>query len=278
MNKKSFLITTIILGGILTIGSFSSAYALFIQSATNANFGISQEVDYYLKGSFNSWNQDIAYKFVNNTAGMSAEVNKIKEYKLENVPLDKDEELKVWAANDVWFEDGESNCTYEHTWSNAIGYSGIGHNYIVPMTSNTYSFYLKFYNDGSSKIFVTANKDVLYFVPSSNWTSAEATFAIKLYDGEDNLADTITESVESPAGTFRFDIGTTYTRYQYMRRNTTNTSDWNWSNILTVGNSDTNNCFQLWNGKWGTNTEIWDNWDPVGGETNDVSTGAWSAK
>ena len=278
MKKKSFLITTIILGGILTIGSFSSAYALFKVPASDAHFGVSQEVDYYLKGSFNSWEQNNTYKFVNNTAGMTAEENKIKEYKLENVPLNKDAELKVWAANDVWFQDGESNCFYEHRWSNSIGYSDIGHNYIVPMTSNTYSFYLKFYNDGSSKVFVTANKDILYFIPSSNWKSADAKFAIKLYDGEDNLTSTITDSVESPTGTFKFNIGTTYTRYQYMRRNETNTSDWNWSNILSVGNSDTNNCFELWDEKWDTSNAIWSNWDPIGGQSYDVSTGSWSAK
>ncbi|MBO7573625.1 MAG: hypothetical protein J6T25_02475 [Bacilli bacterium] len=277
MNKKGFLISTLILGGLLTIGSFSSAYALFTQNANNANFGISQDIDYYLKGSFNSWEQNNTYKFVNNTAGMTAEENKIKEYKLENIPLNKAAELKVWANNDVWYQDSASNCTYEHRWSDAITYSGEGHNYIVPMTSKTYSFYLKFYNDGSSKLYITANKDILYFIPSSNWTSADATFAIKLYDGEDNLASTITESVENPAGTFKFDIGSTYTRYQYVRRNTTNSGDWNWSNILTVGNSDTNNCFELWNEYWGGG-EVWSDWDPNGGSTPSFSNGVWSAK
>lgn len=277
MNKKGFLVSTLILGGILAIGSFSSAYALFTQSATNANFGFSQATDYYLKGSFNSWEHSNSYKFVNNTADMTAEENKIREYKLENIPLDKTAELKIWASTDAWYQDGNNNCTYEHRWSNEISYSAEGHNYIVPMTSNTYSFYLKFYNDGSSKVYITANKDVLYFIPSSNWKSADATFAIKLYDGEDQLAETITDSVEDPSGTFKFDIGTTYTRYQYMRRNTTNEGDWNWSNILSVANSDTNNCFELWNNYW-EGGEVWSNWYPTGGAEKDVSCGVWSAK
>ena len=281
MNKKSFLISTLILGGLITIGSFSSAYALFTQSATNANFGISQEVDYYLKGTFNSWEQNNTYKFVNNTADMSVEENKIKEYKLENIALNKDAELKIWANNNAWFENGSSNCTYEHHWSNSITYTSTGehlNSYIVPMTSNTYSFYLKFYSNGSSILHITANKDVLYFIPSPNWKIDSAKFAIKLYDGEDHLASTITDNVESPSGTFKFNIGTTYSRYQYVRRNSANDGDWNYSNILTVGNSDTNNCFELWNNYWNGGEIPWSNWNPVGGTSDGVSTGSWSAK
>lgn len=277
MNKKGFLVSTLILGGILSLGSFGSAYSLFKQSSTDAHFGIAQATDYYLKGSFNSWEANDTYKFVNNTAGMTAEENKVKEYKLENIPLDKGDEFKIWSSKDVWYQDSEDDCSYEHRWSDSIGYSDSGHNYKVPMTSNTYSIYLKFYSDGSSKVYVTANKDVLYFTPSPNWKGDYATFAIKLYDGEDNLASTITDSVENPSGTFRFDIGTTYTRYQYMRRNSTNSGDWNWSNIVTVGNSDTNNCFDLWNNYW-DGGEVWNNWNPVGGSTKDVSCGVWSAK
>ena len=277
MNKKSFLITTIILGGILAIGSFSSAYALFIQSATNANFGISQEVDYYLKGSFNSWNQDIAYKFVNNTAGMSAEVNKIKEYKLENVPLDKDEELKVWASTDSWFQDGTNNCTYEHRWSDAISYSDGDHNYTVPMTSNTYSFYLKFYSDGSSKVYITANKDILYFIPSNHWKEASATMAIIRCDNDNNEVDTISDSVESPAGTFKFSLGTTYSKYKFARLDPSDDHPWNTSKVQTIGNSDINNCFALWDEYYGGGA-VWGDWNAVGGDSNGVSCGAWSAK
>ena len=264
MNKKSFLIITLFLSGILFTGSFSGAYALFTQSANSANFGISQEIDYYLKGTFNSWEQNNTYKFVNNTAGMAAEENKIKEYKLENIPLDKASELKVWANNDSWYQDGSNNCTYEHRWSNAISYSGEGHNYIVPMSSNTYSFYLKFFNNGSSVLYITANKDVLYFIPSSDWENDDATFAIELYNNDNTWADNVTEST-TVSGALKFAFGTTYSKYKFARRNTDNTSTWNASNIQTIGNSDTNNCFSLYN-------SYWNNWDA------DESHGVWSTR
>ena len=261
------------------MGSVSNAFARLMQPATNASFGISQEVEYYLKGSFNAWAQSNTYKFVNNTAGMSYEENKIKEYKLENIPLAKDAELKVWANNDVWFKDGDNDCSYEHRWSNAVSFTNNDdHNYIVPMTSNTYSFYLKFYNDGSSKLYITANKDILYFIPSSNWKGSDATFAIEQYDAEDNKVNTITTSVESPEGTFKFAVGTTYTKYKFARRDTTNENTWNSSNIQTIGNSDTNNCFELWNKYWGETREVWDSWNPNGGDTYDYSNGVWSTK
>ena len=277
MNKKGFLVSTLILGGLLTIGSFSSVYALFTQNANNANFGISQDIDYYLKGSFNSWEQNNAYKFVNNTAGMTAEENKIKEYKLENIPLNKATELKVWANNDVWYQDSASNCTYEHRWSDAITYSGEGHNYIVPMTSNTYSFYLKFYNNGSSKLYITANKDVLYFVPSNHWKEASAIMAIIRCDNDSNEVDTIKDSVESPTGTFKFTFGTTYSKYKFARLDPSDDHPWNTSNVQTIGNSDTNNCFTLWDNYY-DGGEVWGGWNAVGGTTKDVSCGSWSAK
>jgi hypothetical protein len=84
--------------------------------------------------------------------------------------------------------------------------------------------------------------------------------------------------VESPEGTFKFAVGTTYTKYKFARRDTTNENTWNSSNIQTIGNSDTNNCFELWNKYWGETREVWDNWDPNGGDTYDYSNGVWSAK
>ncbi len=278
MNKKSILIPSLIIFGVLALSSLSNAYALFTMPATNANFGIRQEIEYYLKGSFNGWEQQNTYKFVNNTAGMSEETNKIKEYKLENIPLAKDAELKVWANNDVWFKDGTNDCVYEHHWSNAVSFSdNEDHNYIVPMTSNTYSFYLKFYSDGSSKLHVTANKDVLFLIPSSNWKGSDATFAIEQYNNNDEWVSNVTESTESPEGTFKFAVGTTYTKYKFARRDTTNENTWNASNIQTISNGDTNNCFELWNEFWGGGN-VWSDWNAVGGNENGVSCGVWSTK
>ena len=281
MNKKSVLITSLIaFSGLLTLGTMSHAFALFTKPAENASFGISQATDYYLKGSFNSWGQENTYKFVNNTAGMTAEANKIKEYKLENIPLNKDDELKIWSSVDAWYKDGANNCTYEHHWSNEISFSNDeDHNYIVPMTSKTYSFYLKFYNDGSSKVFVTANKDILYFVPSSNWTQANAEFAILQYteENQDNVAHQADPSEENPSGTFKFELDTTYPKYKFARLNPGNGQLWNTSNMQTIGNSDTNNCFQLWDNYYDGGA-IWNGWNPVGGTESGVSTGVWSAK
>ena len=273
MNKKAILIPSLIVCAVLAAGSLSNAYALYTQENSPATFGISQEVEYYLKGSFNSWNQSNSYKFVNNTGSMSPEENKIKEYKLENISLKKAAELKVWGNNDVWLKDGASDCTYEHSWSDEESFSaGDDHNYVIPMTSTSYSFYLKFYSDGSSKIYITANKDVLFFVPSTNWKKDEAVFAIELYNNDDELQETITDSVEDPEGTFKFEIGSTYSKYRYLRQNSARTERWNYSNILTVGNSDTKNCFSLWDTYYGGSPEIWSDWNADNG-----NSGSWSA-
>ena len=272
MNKKAILIPSLIFSAILAAGSLSNALSLYIQANTPVSFNISQEIEYYLKGTFNSWEQSNTYRFVNNTADMSAEANKIKEYKLENIPLNKAVELKIWANNDVWFEDGANDCLYEHSWSNDEAFSANDdHNYIVPMTSNTYSFYLKFYNDGSSKVYITANKDILYFIPSNNWKSDSAAFAIELYDNENALQETITDSVESPTGTFKFVIGNTYPKYKFLRQKSDRSEDWNSSNLLTLGNSDTNNCFSLWDNYFGGSPAIWSGWNADG------NAGSWSA-
>ena len=276
--KKSIAIPVLIFSGVVALSAMSNAYALYTLPSSGASFGITQEIEYYLKGSFNSWTQNNTYKFVNNTASMEAEANKIKEYKLENIPLDKAAELKVWANNDVWFKDGASNCTYQHVWSNSISYSaGDDHNYIVPMTSNTYSFYLKFYNNGSSKLYITANKDVLYFIPSSNWKNDSAVFAIELFNDSNVSQQIITTSVESPSGTFKFNIGTTYHKYKYLRQKSDRTETWNYSNIVSLANEDTNNCFELWNNYW-DGGQVWSDWSPTGGSTPSKSNGVWSTK
>ena len=273
--KKSIAIPVLVFGGVVALSAISHAYALYTLPSSSAIFGITQEIEYYLKGSFNSWTQNNNYRFVNNTNEMSYEENKIREYKLENIALEKDEELKVWANNDVWFKDGD-NCTYDHIWSNSINYSaGDDHNYIVPMTSNTYSFYLKFYSNGTSKLSVVANKDVLYFAPSNHWKEASASFFIELFNTEDDgtvVRQSVAKTEENPSGVFRFDVGTTYPKYRFARRNPTGESPWNSSNLQTFGNVDTNNCFSLWDEYYGTSTAIWSGWNADG------NSGSWSAR
>lgn len=276
MDKKRIIIPISIFLGVLALGMSSNAYARYTLAASNGSFNIAQDMVYYLKGNFNSWEQQVEYRFVNNTASMSEETNKIREYKLENISLSKNDQLKVWAQNDVWFKDGASNCTYEQSWTNDESFSdNDDRNYIVPMTSNTYTFLLKFYSDGSSKIDVTANKDVLFFVPSNRWKNASATFAIEQYNNSNQWVQNVTTSVESPAGTFKFNIGTTYTKYKFARRNTSNTETWNASNIQIISNSDTNNCFSLWDNFY-SGSEVWSEWNAVGGTETNVSCGSWS--
>ena len=278
MNKKRFFIPIITLLGVVVLGTQSRALALYTLPASNGTFNIAQDMTYYLKGSFNSWNQEAEYRFVNNTASMEAETNKIREYKLENISLEKDAQLKVWAQNDVWCKDGASSCTYEHSWTNDESFSNNDdRNYIVPMTSNTYTFLLKFYSNGSSKISITANKDVLFFIPSNRWKNESASFAIEQYNNNNQWVQNVTTRVESPSGTFRFNIGTTYAKYKFARRNTANTETWNASYIQTMSNTDTNKCFALWDDFYGGGA-IWSDWNAVGGTENGVSCGSWSAK
>ena len=265
--KKSIAIPVLIFGGVVALSAISNAYALYTLPSSSAHFGVSQAIDYYLKGSFNSWATENAYKFVNNTNEMTPEEGKIKEYKLENIALSKGAYFKVWANNSVWFVNGASNCTYEHHWSNSIVYVEDGefvNSYIVPMTSNTYSLYLKFYENGSSVLHITANKDILYFIPSTDWKKDDATFAIERYVDNETWADNITESVDE-GGALKFNFGTTYTHYKFARRNTTNTSTWNSSYVQTIGNSDTNNCFGLYD-------SYWNDWNA------DNTHGVWSTR
>ena len=276
--KKSIAIPVLIFSGVVALSAISNAYALYTLPSSSAGFRVSQEIEYYLKGTFNSWTQDNGYKFVNNTNNMDAESGKIKEFKLENIPLDKAAKLKIWANNDVWFKDGANNCTYEHHWSNSIEYAdGDDHNYVVPMTSNTYSFYLKFYDNGSSKLYITANKDILYFKPSDYWTRSEATFAILQFNNDGTWAQDLTTSTVDGDGVYKFAVGTTYPKYKFARRNSTNTETWDASNLQTIGNSDTNNCFSLWDEYWGGGN-VDGNWDPNQGSTPGVSCGVWSTK
>ena len=270
--KKSIAIPILVFSGVVALSAISNAYALYTLPPVEVSFGITQEVEYYLKGTFNSWAQNNAYKFVNNTNKMGAEEGKIREYKLENIALSKDAELKVWANNDVWYKDGANNCTYDHIWSNSVTFSdNDDHNYIVPMTSNTYSFYLKFYSNGSSKLSVVANKDILFFKPSEYWTRDSAKFAILQFNDDESWAQDLTTSTVSD-GVYKFEIGTTYPKYKFARRNGDNTSTWNASNLQTVGNSDTNNYFELWNEYWGWSTKIDSDWDP------NSNSGVWSAR
>ena len=276
MNKKVILIPTLIFTGVLALGSISNALALFTQSASEASFGISQGVDYYLKGNFNDWAQDNGFKFIDNTADMGAEEHKVREYKLENIPLDKDNEVKIWVNNDTWITDGD-NSTYEHHWTNSISYSDIGHNYIVPMTSNTYSFYLKFYDNGSPRLHITANKDVFYFIPSNNWLKDDAKIAIFQYNDSDVQSYIAQGAAIAESNIYKCELDNQYSKFKFTRRAPDYTTIWNQSNMQTLGNVDTNNCFAMREEYYDTSDGIWSNWDAVGGDQNGA-TGWWSTR
>ena len=253
MNKKNLIAPITLMATLLVFSTMSTAQALFTKAATDAEFEMSQAITYYLRGSFNDGANDATYRFVNCTAEMTPEVGKIKEYKLENKALAKNAQFRVYASNDVYFKNGISNCSYVHHWSNEEAFTDDeDKNYIVPMTSNSYNVYLKFYDDGSSQVYITANKDILFFIPSNDWKQADAEFVVNRYstDQEGSYVDNIAETSVSE-NTHRYDIGSTYGYYKFIRRNSLNPEEtYNYSSIMQLVNDDTNNCFSLNEGTW----------------------------
>lgn len=96
---------------------------------------------FYLVGSMNDWvwTSD-RYKF-NPVATDIANIT--SQYKL-TVTLDKDAQVRIWKGVDDW-----SYNNFETDWDYAIR----GENLTITQ-SGTYNFYLKFYNDGGSSVYV----------------------------------------------------------------------------------------------------------------------------
>lgn len=96
---------------------------------------------FYLVGSMNSWQwTSDRYKFY---AVATDRPNITSQYKL-TVSLDENTEVKVWKGNDDW-----SYNNYENDWD----YATLGENLTITQTGK-YNFYLKFYTDGGSSVYV----------------------------------------------------------------------------------------------------------------------------
>lgn len=275
MNKKNLIAPITLMATLLVLSTMSNVQALYTQGASDGTFRMSEPVEYYLRGAFNDGSNDASYHFVDCTLSMEPEEHKIKEYKLENKPFAKDVQLRVYANNGVYFKNGVSNCSYVHRWNNDEAFTDNEDKYyVVPMTSNTYTFYLKFYDDGSSQVYITANKDTLFFIPSNHWKEAGALFHVLQFNGQGEWAQDITENVEDPVGTFKFDVGTTYPKYKFARKNPDpyNPETWNASSLLTIVNDDTNNCFALWDKYLDSDVYVNSDWNADG------FCGSWSTK
>lgn len=96
---------------------------------------------FYLVGSMNgwAWTSD-RYKFYSVATDRP---NITSQYKL-TITLDEGAQVKVWKGNDDW-----SYNNFENDWE----YAERGDNLTITQTG-TYNFYLKFYNDGGSSVYV----------------------------------------------------------------------------------------------------------------------------
>lgn len=255
------------------IAPMSKAFSLYNKavSSTSFTFKAAAETKYYLVGSFNDWAQDDDYKLTDVTSSMEEETvdtkKKVAEYKLSGIHLDKDDTLKIK-------DDGTFYCSsYTHRWTGTSpSFDGDG-NYEVPMTSNSYTFYLKKYDDGSFTTYITADKDILFFKPNTsvssstnNWTSGSADFWAHMWGN----GDTDTKFTSVGGGYYQIDIPSGKTGMNIVRLNPEagNTFDWKkkWNQsgdiTLPLGNDDTNNCI--------TNN-AWDDW-------TESSNSSWEAK
>ena len=203
MNKKAILIPSLILSVVLAAGSLSNAFALYTQENSPVEFGISQAIQYFLKGNFNSWTPANEYRLTDNTNSMVAEANKTSEYIISKA-FSKNDEMKVWDSGDNWFSQGVANCSYVDKWDRVIANEA---NYTIPM-SGTYDISLKFYSTGVKKIEITtADITVLYLKPNSNWLSDGARFAAYFFNNStstnewhDMVADGDYYKVTIPSG------------------------------------------------------------------------------
>ena len=264
-NKKLlFSLSSALVLGATFATSFGIASALQVKKADSASFSIGAETiktKYYLVGSFNSWTESDEYELIDATSTMSEETGKIAEYKIKGLSLDKDATLKIKDSDGNWYAD------FEHKWTNPVSKDGEG-NYKVLMTSNSYDFYLKLYEDSSSKIYIQANKDVMYFDPNVNaWNKDGAWFAVHYFDNDEDLGwEKLTTKSGSyykqnvPAGANK----AVYYRMDPGKSALEDSSKWNKSGKCNLSNTDVNNAFFLWEdaawGEWTFSTSNVGSW------------------
>ena len=265
MNKKTILIPSLLILGVMALGSLSNAVALYTQTADDASFRMSQEPSIFLKGSFNEWTASNSYLFTNNTLSMEAEANKTTEYIISK-NLAKNDELKVWNTLDYWYTQGTDDCVYEDKWSRETVDDA---NYIVPMTAS-YEIKLKLYSTGDKKVSITApNIETLYLQPNSNWTSDSARFAAYFFTGGDPIWRNMTDS--NSDGIYEVDIPSGYSNVIFCRMNpATNDNNfnegvkWNQTGDLSFSVTGYKNLYNIPGESWNVEGEgIGANWDSL---------------
>ena len=200
-------------------------------------------------------------EMVDVTSEMTPEANKIEEYKAENISLSSGNVIKKASLH------GSTNITFEHCWPETNVNTNSSGDYIVPMTSTSYTLYLKYYNDNSTKIYVKAEKDVLFFQPNNGWKEANARFAANLFDNSKGLQEWADFVETSPgSGIYKVNLGN-YRSLNIVRMNPASSvnswsNKWNQSGDISIANYDTNNCITNYS---------WDGWTAS-------SNSSWSAR
>jgi hypothetical protein len=219
--KKEVRIGIVLLSIFGALYTTARSFALVTKGANDASFGISQAKTYYLKGSFNDWGASFDYILQDMTATMGEEEGKVAEFTITKA-IEKDATLKIWDSNNNWYEQGVNNCSYADKWGRTTETSA---NYVVPMTA-TYNIYLKFYENGSSQIYLTApDLTKLYFKPSTNWLTDGARFAAYFFNDEDNVWDDLTKNGDF----YEVNIPSGYSKVIFCRMDPGTTEN-NWTN------------------------------------------------
>lgn len=264
MHKKTYLLLalSLLFASATAVGALS-AYSLHIKGATSGSFNFgSDSTIYYLSGDFNSWStNDSSAQFTNITSSMTPEEDKIAEYKLTNLSLDKNGKVKVVDSNGLWH-----TATYSHCWSDDVSSDESG-NYLVPMTSNKYTFFFKVFKNNVYKMYIQADKNVLFFGASSSngWFNDGAYPKITIKDSnsgnaKNNPGATILTGEKYNDYFYKFTFtdeqyenvlsgGSHY--FAYLRCHESDV--WNYSSWMQISNNDINN--RLW-----VYDQTWDNW------------------
>ena len=234
--KKEYKIGIALLSLFAVIVTTGHSFSMVTKGAEEASFGISQAKTYYLKGSFNEWGAIPEDMLLDVTESMGEEEHKVAEYTITKA-LTKDAQLKIWDSDNNWYTQGLDDCNYADKWSRTTENEG---NYVVPMTA-TYNIYLKFYDDGSKQVYLTASDITkLYFKPNDNWASSNARFAAYFFNGPADSESVWRDLVEN-GDYYEVNIPEGYASVIFCRMNPDNLENrWNTG-------SDTDENKPLWN-------------------------------
>ena len=230
---------------IIAFGSLAESSAFVVQNANDVSFNIgasTPETKYYLVGSFNSWTESETYCLENVTSTMSSETNKIAEYRISGLTLEGGATVKIKSSTGDWLN------SFTDDWSDGKQFDENG-NYKILMSSNSYSFTLKLYNDKGTSIKVNANKDMMYLKPNSDWKKEGAKFAAYFY--KSNGAETYWKYLDqcSDNNYYSVNVPNEYDKIIFVRLNPLGglnwESKWNQTSDLDIDNSNLKNCAEI---------------------------------